>query len=95
MQTTHRTFVTRGMGGAPDDELLVAAAAAGGTYLIEVEFTQWRSLVGVSRSPTNTCPRWPSQAAHRISTRTEANASDASSFVYLNGGWWWRRRMWR
>ena len=30
---------------------------AAATNLIESEFTQWRVLVAVRRSPTNTCPK--------------------------------------
>jgi hypothetical protein len=40
-----------------------------GTYLTETLLTQCLSLVGVNDSPSNTCPKCPSQFAHRISTR--------------------------
>lgn len=45
-----------------------SARSASSTKTSDSEFTQWRWPVGLGPS-ANTWPRWPSQRAHRISTR--------------------------
>ena len=39
------------------------------TNLTDTLLTQWRSFVGVIRSPTKTWPRWPPHCAQVISMR--------------------------
>ena len=55
-----------------------------GTKVMEMELTQWRIFFAVNPSPSNTWPRWPSQCAHRISTRwPSASASRFNGALYL------------